>query len=155
MNVVGLPGRLICGLTADRLLGPINTLTPVALICGVLLYCWATVDSLGSLFTFCVLWLLCRGNPKPVSCGMREPDLRSDQDGSVDRHVLFRHIYRAFDWPTSGGCFDSKERWWFFVRTSFWWICIHRGLAHLGGCENCEEWSEAASSHVAGVDRCI
>lgn len=56
MNAVGLPGRLICGITADRLLGPINTLTPVALICGVLFYCWAAVDSVGGLFTFCVIY---------------------------------------------------------------------------------------------------
>ena len=56
MNAVGLPGRLICGLTADRLLGPVNTLTPVAFICGVLLYCWAAVTSIGSLFTFCVIY---------------------------------------------------------------------------------------------------
>jgi MFS family permease len=56
MNAVGMPGRLICGLTADRLLGPINTLTPVAFISGLLLYCWAAVHSLGSLYTFCVIF---------------------------------------------------------------------------------------------------
>lgn len=56
MNAIGMPGRLICGLTADRLLGPINTLAPVAFISGVLLYCWAAVDSLGSLFTFCIIY---------------------------------------------------------------------------------------------------
>lgn len=56
MNAIGMPGRLICGLTADRLLGPINTLTPVAFISGILLYCWAAVDSLGALFTFCVIY---------------------------------------------------------------------------------------------------
>ena len=56
LNAVGIPGRLVCGLVADRLLGPINTLTPVALISGILLYCWAAVDSIGSLFTFCVVY---------------------------------------------------------------------------------------------------
>ena len=56
MNAVGMPGRLICGLTADRLLGPINTLAPVALISGILLYCWAAVNTLGSLLTFCIIY---------------------------------------------------------------------------------------------------
>ena len=56
MNAIGMPGRLICGLTADRLLGPINTLTPVAFISGILLYCWAAIDSLGALFAFCVIY---------------------------------------------------------------------------------------------------
>lgn len=56
MNAVGMPGRLICGLTADRLLGPIDTLAPVAFISGVLLYCWAAIDSLGSLLAFCIIY---------------------------------------------------------------------------------------------------
>lgn len=56
MNAVGLPGRLACGLTADRLLGPVNTLIPTAFIAGVLLYCWAAVSSLGSLYAFVVIY---------------------------------------------------------------------------------------------------
>ncbi|KAL8795198.1 MAG: hypothetical protein Q9195_002353 [Heterodermia aff. obscurata] len=56
LNAVGIPGRLVCGLVADRLLGPINTLIPVALISGLLLYCWAAVHSIGALFTFCVVY---------------------------------------------------------------------------------------------------
>lgn len=50
MNAVGMQGRLIYSLTADRLLGSVNTLAPRAFVSGVLLYCWAAVDSLGSLF---------------------------------------------------------------------------------------------------------
>jgi MFS family permease len=56
MNAVGIPGRLICGLTADRLLGPVNTLIPVAFFAGVLFYCWAAISSLGPLYVFCVIY---------------------------------------------------------------------------------------------------
>ncbi|KAI4721977.1 MFS monocarboxylate transporter-like protein [Aureobasidium sp. EXF-10727] len=56
MNAVGIPGRLVCGLTADRLLGPINTLIPVALCAGLLFYCWSAVSSLGGLFAFCIVY---------------------------------------------------------------------------------------------------
>lgn len=56
MNALGIPGRLVCGLTADRLLGPINTLIPVALLAGILFYCWAAVHTLPSLYAFCILY---------------------------------------------------------------------------------------------------
>lgn len=56
MNAVGVPGRLLCGLTADRLLGPVNTLIPVAFFAGLLFYCWAAVSSTGALYAFCVIY---------------------------------------------------------------------------------------------------
>lgn len=56
LNAVGIPGRLACGLVADRLLGPVNTLTPVAFIAGLLLYSWAKVHSLGALVVFCIIY---------------------------------------------------------------------------------------------------
>ena len=56
MNGVGFPSRIICGWVSDRFLGPINTLTPVAFISGVLLYGWIGVNSLGSLFAFCIIY---------------------------------------------------------------------------------------------------
>jgi MFS family permease len=56
MNALGVPGRLVCGLAADRLLGPVNTLIPVAFFAGVLFYCWAAVHDVGSLYVFCVLY---------------------------------------------------------------------------------------------------
>lgn len=56
MNAIGLPGRLICGLIADRLLGPVKIITPVCFVAGLCLYGWTAVNSLGSLLTFCVVY---------------------------------------------------------------------------------------------------
>ncbi|KAI5196574.1 MFS monocarboxylate transporter-like protein [Aureobasidium subglaciale] len=56
MNAVGIPGRLVCGYIADRLLGPIKTLVPVALCAGLLFYCWSAVTSLGGLVAFCIVY---------------------------------------------------------------------------------------------------
>lgn len=56
MNAVGLPGRVVCGLIADRILGPINTFVPVAFIAGIMLFVWASVHSLKSLFVFCIIY---------------------------------------------------------------------------------------------------
>ena len=79
MNAVGLPGRLVCGLVADRVLGPVNTLTPVAFVSGILLYCWIAVDSVGSLFTFCVIYGFFAAGIQslfPVACASLMTDLK-------------------------------------------------------------------------------
>ncbi|KAM7183818.1 riboflavin transporter MCH5 [Rhypophila sp. PSN 637] len=56
MNAVGIPGRLVCGLTADRLLGPVNTLIPVAFCAGVLFYSWMAVSTQAALYVFSVIY---------------------------------------------------------------------------------------------------
>jgi MFS family permease len=78
MNALGIPGRLVCGLVADRLLGPINTLIPVAFFAGVLFYCWAAVHNVGSLYAFCVLYGLFGAGIQslfPASCASLTTDL--------------------------------------------------------------------------------
>lgn len=79
MNAVGVPGRLVCGLVADRVLGPVNTLTPVAFLAGVLLYCWVAVDSLSSLFVFCVIYGFFAAGVQslfPAACASLTTDLK-------------------------------------------------------------------------------
>ena len=56
MNAIGVPGRLVCGLVADRLLGPVNILIPVALSASLLFYCWAAVSSSGGLYAFSIIY---------------------------------------------------------------------------------------------------
>ncbi len=56
MNAAGGPSRIIFGLVADRLLGPLRTLIPVAFCTGILFYGWAGVHSLGALYAFCALY---------------------------------------------------------------------------------------------------
>lgn len=56
MNVVGVPGRLVCGLVADRLLGPVNTLIPVAFCAGLVLYSWAAVTTTSGIYVFCAMY---------------------------------------------------------------------------------------------------
>ena len=56
MNAIGISGRLVCGLTADKLFGPVNTLIPVTLCAAILLYTWISVSSLNGLFAFCIVY---------------------------------------------------------------------------------------------------
>ena len=79
MNAIGFPGRLVCGLTADRLLGPVNTLTPVAFLSGVLFYCWIAVKSLESLFAFCIIYGFFAAGVQslfPAACASLTTDLK-------------------------------------------------------------------------------
>jgi len=78
MNAIGVPGRLICGLTADRLLGPVNTLIPVAFFAGVLFYSWAGVTNLPGLYVFCVIYGFFGAGIQslfPASCASLTTDL--------------------------------------------------------------------------------
>ncbi|PYH95225.1 MFS monocarboxylate transporter [Aspergillus ellipticus CBS 707.79] len=52
MNGIGLLGRLIPNLMADRYTGPLNMLIPFSLVTGVVAFCWAAVHSYDELYAF-------------------------------------------------------------------------------------------------------
>lgn len=56
LNAAGLPGRLVPALISDRLLGPLNTLIPVAMTAGALLFAWTAVGSLPALYVWVVAY---------------------------------------------------------------------------------------------------
>ncbi|KAK0611376.1 major facilitator superfamily domain-containing protein, partial [Immersiella caudata] len=80
MNAVGGPSRVIFGLLADRWLGPVRIIIPLAACTGVLFYSWAAVDSLGALFAFCVTYgFIASGIAGlfPPACASLTKDLKS------------------------------------------------------------------------------
>jgi MFS family permease len=56
MNGLGLVGRLIPGYIATAYLGPYNTIIPLCFITTTIMYCWAAVSSVASLYAFAVLY---------------------------------------------------------------------------------------------------
>ena len=56
MNAFGLPGRVLCGLMADKVLGPVNTIVPVVLCVATLYYFWAAVTSYGGLLAWSIFY---------------------------------------------------------------------------------------------------
>ena len=56
LNGVGMPGRLIPGLIADRYLGPLNTLIPFMLMSGVMMFVWIAIRTQSSLIVFAVFY---------------------------------------------------------------------------------------------------
>ncbi|PQE24348.1 mfs monocarboxylate transporter protein [Rutstroemia sp. NJR-2017a BVV2] len=59
LNGVGIPGRLIPALIADRYFGAFNTLLPFVLGTGVMLYCWIAISSFEGFVAFLVVFGIC------------------------------------------------------------------------------------------------
>ncbi|MCJ1307735.1 hypothetical protein MMC25_001383 [Agyrium rufum] len=55
-NGMGTIFRWIPGILSDRYFGPLNTIVPVNIACGIVLYCWIAIDSRGGLIAFSVLY---------------------------------------------------------------------------------------------------
>ncbi|VDC05949.1 unnamed protein product [Peniophora sp. CBMAI 1063] len=60
LNASSAIGRIISSFLADRI-GPLNMLIPCSFITSVLAFCWISVDSVGGLVTFAVLYGLFSG----------------------------------------------------------------------------------------------
>lgn len=56
MNGVGLVGRLVPNLLADKFTGPLNLLIPFSGVTAVVAYCWPAVKDMSGLWTFAVFY---------------------------------------------------------------------------------------------------
>ncbi|KAK0642495.1 putative transporter MCH4 [Lasiodiplodia hormozganensis] len=56
INGVGVPGRLVPALLADRFFGPVNVFIPVILLAGLCLFCWHAVASSAGMTAFVVFY---------------------------------------------------------------------------------------------------
>ena len=56
MNAIGIPGRIVPAVLADRWFGPVNTLILFVILSGVLVYSWAAVHSINGLWAFVIVY---------------------------------------------------------------------------------------------------
>ena len=56
LNGIGIPGRLIPALLADRFFGPFNTLLPCVFFAGTMLLAWIAVNDLAGLYIFTAIY---------------------------------------------------------------------------------------------------
>ncbi|KAI0017712.1 major facilitator superfamily domain-containing protein [Xylariomycetidae sp. FL0641] len=56
LNAVGIAGRIIPNLVADRCTGVLNTLIVISFSASILVYCWAAIDSTAGLVVFTVIY---------------------------------------------------------------------------------------------------
>ncbi|KAI0032639.1 putative MFS monocarboxylate transporter [Vararia minispora EC-137] len=55
LNAASVPGRIVPNIAADRI-GSVNTIGPCVLVCGLLVFCWPAIHSLGALVAFALLY---------------------------------------------------------------------------------------------------
>lgn len=53
---VGVPGRLLPGLLADRMTGPVNAVIPMASLCAIMFFAWIGVKESASLYVFAAIY---------------------------------------------------------------------------------------------------
>ncbi|KAF7523479.1 hypothetical protein G7054_g11755 [Neopestalotiopsis clavispora] len=56
LNGVGVIGRIMPGLIADRCTGLFNLIIPLSLSAGILVYCWAAIHTEAALYAFAVIY---------------------------------------------------------------------------------------------------
>ncbi|KAK3191199.1 hypothetical protein K4F52_002787 [Lecanicillium sp. MT-2017a] len=56
LNGVGIIGRVLPTIVADRITGLFNLLIPLSVIASILVYCWAAVSSATGLYVFAVIY---------------------------------------------------------------------------------------------------
>jgi predicted MFS family arabinose efflux permease len=56
LNGVGVLGRIIPNVVASQWTGPLNLIVPIGLAAALLMYCWAAIHSVPSLYVFTVLY---------------------------------------------------------------------------------------------------
>jgi MFS family permease len=68
-NAVGLPGCVLPAILADAYMGSINTLILLTFVCGILLYAWAGVTTINSLFAFAIVFGFVNGGVQGIQMG--------------------------------------------------------------------------------------
>lgn len=79
MNAVGIFGRLIPNIIADRHIGPVNMLIPCSLACGLVAFCWAAVHSVSGIYAFSIFFGLSAAGIQslfPACLASLTPDLQ-------------------------------------------------------------------------------
>ncbi|KAH8585944.1 major facilitator superfamily domain-containing protein [Bisporella sp. PMI_857] len=56
MNAIGIPGRIVPAILADRWLGPVNTLILFVISSGLLVYCWAAAHTINGLWAIVIIY---------------------------------------------------------------------------------------------------
>ncbi|CAG8390411.1 unnamed protein product [Penicillium salamii] len=56
LNGVGVVGRVIPPMIADKWTGPLNILIPLSFAASIVVYCWAAIYSIGGLLAFAVVY---------------------------------------------------------------------------------------------------
>ena len=129
LNGIGLIGRLVPAHLADRYFGPLNTLIPFAFSTGLLLYCWASVNSRGRLTGFAAMYGLFAAGIQslfPATLSSLTTDLQKAgvHMGMVFTVVSFACLTGA---PIAGALIQRKHGDYLYAQ-------MFAGTVLMGGC---------------------
>ena len=104
LNGLGVPGRVIPGLLSDLYFGPLNTIIPLAISCGVLTYFWIAVRSVTGLYAWDAVYGFLGGSVQSLVLAASSsftPDLK--KNGGRIGIVLTIASFGCLSGPPIGG----------------------------------------------------
>jgi MFS family permease len=139
LNAVGVPGRIIPALLADRFLGPLNTFIILCLTGSLLVLLWLTVRTFSALIVFAVIYGMVNSGVQGISLGSmssltKDLSKMGTRVGMVLSVIAFANFSGA---PIAGALIDGYGG-------QFTGFCIFGGTAMAFGvcilmCARCAE----------------
>ncbi|KAJ5360948.1 hypothetical protein N7517_010139 [Penicillium concentricum] len=108
-NALGIPVRPPCGYLADHYIGPLNLMIPWVALCGILMFCWAAVDTVAELYIFAVFYGLASAAAMALFAGTI-PSLAKDLDkiGTRVGMSLFMISFGPLTCPSVAGALIAR-----------------------------------------------
>ena len=125
LNAASIAGRIVPNALAD-IFGPLNVLTPAALITGILAFCWIGIHSRSGIIAFAVLYGFFSGGfvslPPPALVTLT-PDMRT-LGTRMGQSFGVASIALLIGSPISGAILKAEGNWLGFQLWSGITICI-------------------------------
>jgi MFS family permease len=112
LNAASVPGRILPNFLADRA-GPLNILTPCAIITGILALCWIAIKTLPGVIVFAVLYGFFSGgfvSMPPVAVVSLTPDMRT-LGTRMGQCFFFSAFGLLAGTPVTGAILNNGQNW--------------------------------------------
>jgi MFS family permease len=112
LNSASIPGRILPNFLADKA-GPLNILTPSAVITGILALCWIAIKTLPGIIIFALLYGFFSGgivSLPPVAVVSLTPDLRT-LGTRMGQCFFFSAFGLLAGTPVTGAILNNGQNW--------------------------------------------
>lgn len=128
INGLGIPGRIVPGLIADRFFGILKIYVVLGIVAGILLYCWITVKTYAGMLAFVVCYGLIGGGVQGTALSSL-PTLTTDLSkmGVRSGMVLSIAAFACLTGPPLAGALIQRDN------GSYKYACIWGGTSLILG----------------------
>lgn len=128
INGMGIPGRIIPALVANRFFGILNTYVVLGVMAGILLYCWIAVKTYGGMIAFVVCYGLIGGGVQGTALSSL-PTLTTDLSkmGVRSGMVLSIVAFACLTGPPLAGALIERDN------GSYTYACVWGGTSLILG----------------------